>query len=463
MRRLSFIIKPIIGALLLIGCLCLSPARAQKEMEHVTKPPDKPAQPIFGSLVITSEPASVEIFINNERYGATKNGQLVKPIMLKEGTYKVLAKQNEYEDFFKEIYIRPGQPLPVFAKLTPRFGFVAMKTPTIEANARITLDGETIAQDSLIHEADSLMIKTTPGKHTLIVSQPGYVTVTQPVDVEAGKPAFAQVVLEREPIKLRLKSQAGARLYLNNVDSGVVPATGELELPTLKPETDYKARLELDNYEPQETAFKTALDKEIALNIDLKPLATSAGFEESFLSGLRLWDAPAAWKAESGILHVSGQAAVGLPKNLRYRDCAIRFGLHLTKNRGAAWVIHAKDKNNYYLFYINGANGPFPNQFCAYICRDGKVNLDEPAGPALPIIPPLKDDEYYQVRVTIAGNVIQTYLTPSQTGQEISIGLFKDPQNSFPIGNIGFAVLDGEEYIINGFSIILPNEAKAGH
>src|SRR5690349_19838956 len=94
--------------IVLICCLFLSVASGQKEVERVGagKPPDKPAQPLLGSLVITSDPPDVEIFINNERYGATREGQMSKPIMLKPGHYTMVARQNEYEDFHKEVNIK---------------------------------------------------------------------------------------------------------------------------------------------------------------------------------------------------------------------------------------------------------------------------------------------------------------------------------------------------------------------
>src|SRR5262249_53999746 len=151
-----------------------------------------------------------------------------------------------------------------------------------------------------------------------------------------------------------------------------------------------------------ESAVALESGKETEWVAELKPLPTSIEFAESFVD-LSQWDVPKEWKVEKELLHVSGPPGIGLPKNKYYKNCEISFNLRFMSMRGAAWIVRAKDQNNYYLFWLNGSTGRFPNQLRTYICRNGTFDPANPAAPSLPIPILLRTDEDYSIHIQVLG------------------------------------------------------------
>jgi hypothetical protein len=48
---------------------------------------------------------------------------------------------------------------------------------------------------------------------------------------------------------------------------------------------------------------------------------------------------------------------------------------------------------------------------------------------------------------------LEHMLTPSSTGEEISVGLFVDVKNTFSLGGLGFIAPFGEAFQIDGLSV----------
>ena len=454
----------LVVGLISMTALLSAPAQAQRKLEEVdiSKPKPIVIKPTSGALAVAANLPDADIYLDGKKIGKTDKDGKFKPLTLKPKRYKILVKYPEYTDYFEEIDIVAGEPKSISAKLDPTFSIIILTVQGLATDAQLELDDKVLTEAQLKRDSKdgSIRIKTTPGLHTLKISQYGYLAETQKKDVVVGDENTIAMFMKLLPVTLIVKSQAGARLYIDGKASGNVAGTGELR-STLHPNQEYKLRLELADYEPLERTIKTQPNKEESLDAKLTPLPTSAAFEESFISGLSRWSTPQGWQADNGLLYVKGTTGVGLPKDCRYRDCDITFGLRLTKAAGAAWVVRARDDKNYYLFCLNGPNSKYPNQFRVYICQDGQYNLAEPADSALPLPITLKPGEDYRIQIKIRDNVIEHKLTPSSTGEDLSIGLFKDPRKSFPLGNMGFALLPEQDFIINAFTVTLPTDTKA--
>lgn len=441
------------------------PTFAQREIKKVEtdRAAPAPAKPTLGALLVVSNPSEAEVYLNNKKVGLTNAKGELTQTSVKPGSYTVVIKRPEYQDHREQITVIAGKPSTVTATLKPTFAIILLNFTDLGSGLKIDLDGNTLEPEKFVVDLENktIRIKTTPGEHTLSINRQGYLPLNTKISSTVEEDSLIPVSLERIPVNLIVKTLAGARLYLDGEPVGKAPATGLLKLTTLKPDKNYKLRLELEDYEAKEQAIATEAEKDIELNIELTPLPTSAAFSETFLSGLTFWEAPKSWKAENGLLYVRGENGVGLPKNKRYKDCNISFGLRLNKSGGAAWIVRARDKKNYYLFYLGGTSGQFANQFRVYICRDGVYSLESPADPSLPVPVPLKVGDDYRIRIQISGNVIQHWITPSNIGEEYSLGLFKDPGNSFPIGGMGFALLAEQDFLVNAFDISLPTDSKA--
>lgn len=453
----------VIIAILLLGISFTTFAQREIKKVETDKNPLVPLKPSLGAILIVSNPSAAEVYLNNKKIGLTNSKGELTQTSIKPGTYTVVIKRSDYQEYKEQITVLAGKPSTVSARLKPTFAMILLSFTELGEGLKIDLDGNTLAPEKFIidQENKTIKIKTTPGEHSVSIARRGYLPVNNKIIAEIEEDNLIAISLERLPVNLTIKSLAGARLYLDGEASGTVPTTGLLKLTTLKPDKNYKVRLELEDYEPKEQTILTQAEKDLELNLELTPFPTSAAFSETFLGGLSFWDAPKGWKAENGLLFLRNENGVGLPKNKRYRDCNITFGLRINKSSGAAWVLRARDTKNYYLFYIGGTTGPFANQFRVYICQDGLYQLDSPADPSLSLPVALKAGEDYRIRIQISGNIIQHWITPSNVGEEFSLGLFKDPSNTFPIGGMGFALLDGQDFLVNAFDISLPTDSKA--
>lgn len=188
-----------------------------------------------------------------------------------------------------------------------------------------------------------------------------------------------------------------------------------------------------------------------------RPL-TLAEFSDDFdIFNPNRWNVPAkGWAVGSdGRLHIEDAPAIGFAKNINYRDVVMRFHLKLTNAGGAAWAVHVKDSDNYYLFYISGPEGLAPGRFNTYIIRNGKFDPKDFVQ-STPIIARLRAGGEYELEVTVTGNAIENKIIPADTGQEIRLDYFTDTDNLFPNGTVGFRSVGLEQFSIDELYVLPP-------
>jgi hypothetical protein len=442
-----------------------APGAAQKPRDVVTAPQPKPKpKPALaaGSLVVVTDPVGARVLVY--RLDRRQRPKLAAKATsgddgrctfapLAPGKYRVVAQSDEHEEFAGEVSVAAGKPQSVAARLRPAFGFAVLTGPDLDDAARITVDGRPVERAA--RGADgALRIKLAPGTHAVRVERPGNRPFASQVTVVAGEDATAFVALERLRATIVVRSQPGASVFVDGRARGTVPSTGRLAVEEAEPGVADDVRVELDEHEPFATPVTPAAGVETLVEAALAPLPASGPFEETFLGGLALWEAPASWRADAstGVLEVRGEG-VGLPSKLRYRDCEVVFNLRLLDARGAAWMVRARDARNGYLFHLSGPGGRSPNQLWVYVVRDGAWDAARPASAPLPVDPPVAPGESYRIRIRVEGEVVQTWVTPGATGVEASVGLFRDLDRTFASGVAGLTTIDGAAFQVEGFVI----------
>jgi hypothetical protein len=437
-------------------------ASAQKEPRRVQpdaskKPANNRPDSSLGQLAVTSDPAGAEVYINDRSYGTTSpTGYLNREIKLKPGTYRIRIEYSEHREHSQNIVIRAGKLTQVNATLKPEYGYLELALSNESPDLKIEINGNLLSESDLSREGNKVKIKVRIGEQNVRVMLPGYNIFATRVMVEDKVPVPIPVALERARATLVVEAQQGTRVYIDGESKGIIPSTGRLAINTIAAGQKHKILLDKTGYSKHEETILAESGKEISITARLKPLPSSTEFADNFEGGLSLWNNPQEWKTEGGLLYVRG-AGIGMPKEKNYCNGEVIFGLLLSDPRGAAWVVRAQDEKNYYLFYLNGPQGQFPNKLQTYIIRDGIFDLNAPAISPLPIIPSLEVGEAYRIRISFSGKTIEHSITPSKTGEERSLGLFTDPEGVFPCGNIGFTAPTGEVFKIHGF-VIKPKE-----
>lgn len=447
----------LITILIVLACALSTPA--QKDSPRVKKKSEKVklVRPTVGSLVVVSAPSGADVYVDDQLKERTDaSGSLPKPISLKVGKYKIKIAHPDYDLFEDRITIRGGDSVLFNCdRMIARNGTIILAN--LPEQATVELDGRALSESELVRDNNrGARIKTAVGDYTVKVLLPGHKPFQEKIKVAGPATEPLAVVLEKLTATLVVNSQAGTRVYVNGKEIGTVPSSGKLVEYTLPPGENSSVELERDGFKKFETTVTLTPEKAAVVDAMLSPLPTSVEFVDRFID-LEFWNAPAEWQAK-GVLHVKGINGIGLPKNKRYCDAEIVFGLRPLTDRGAAWVVHAKDEKNYYLFCLTGADARQPRQFLTYICRDGKLDLSRPAIIPLPAPVELAKGENYRIKIVIKDNVIEHYITPSKTGREYTLGLFNDAERHFPCGNIGFATPNGEEFIVDTFIIRPPDK-----
>ena len=196
------------------------------------------------------------------------------------------------------------------------------------------------------------------------------------------------------------------------------------------------------------------------LAIKLNPIVTSIGTTDGFES-LSQWDAPANWQlAKERVkelnvskLRVSG-GAPGILKNKVYRDFTALFTVWLSDEKGATWIVRAKDNRNYYLFHLTGlkAGELTPRKLYTYRVKDGQISE---AQPPTPLTLDFKEKDAYEIKIEVHGYEITHVLTAQSNGEE-SKASFTDTlsdRDQFLYGTFGFLSFKGETFLVDDFTL----------
>jgi hypothetical protein len=122
------------------------------------------------------------------------------------------------------------------------------------------------------------------------------------------------------------------------------------------------------------------------------------------------------------------------------------FDVSFANGKGAAWILRAQDKQNFYLFQLTGPKASNPNTLRYFAYQNGQPRL---LG-SVPIVEDLsKPDDSFTITVEARGPVIKHYLqvksAPKASGPEL-ISTISD--STFSYGGVGFGAKDDEEFVV---------------
>ena len=284
-----------------------------------------------------------------------------------------------------------------------------------------------------------------------------------------------EVLTDLRSLKPQLEAElmqvaAAAPPGLNN-PAGLPLATGKAATDEISvaPSITQQPRMIDSSIEPDNRRFRYYLLLSLAIVAVIgvlmvfvrpasEPRLTTAEFADDFeLFNPNRWSMPrGGWTIDGGRLHLENAAVISFPNNISYRDFVMMFHLKLTNAGGAAWAVHVRNAKDYYLFYLSGPEGLFPGRFNTYIIRGNTFDPTDYLD-SQPALVQLRAQGEYQIQVTASSNAIEHKIIPADTGEQIRLGLFKDPSNTLPFGSVGFRTIGAERFSIDELYVLPPD------
>jgi hypothetical protein len=211
-------------------------------------------------VIITSEPESADLYINDQHVGQTPFQQ-----EMKEGNYTYSLEKDLYHKEsgqFQLVADEGRQKIEVVLK--PNFGYAKIYT-TPEQGATISIDGNIEAKTTPFETG---MLKSGP--HTLTVSKNMYRTQSQPFSIVDGQTTELTVNMLPTFGKLTINSypEEGATISINEQPTGgVTPYTND-RLSS----GEYTVTLRKEWYETKTERFSLTDGENKVFNINLKPI-----------------------------------------------------------------------------------------------------------------------------------------------------------------------------------------------
>lgn len=353
----------------------------------------------------------------------------------------------------------------------------ALSVATTQPNVTIYVEsaggGEPVKGEVGADERQFVFNRLKPGRYTVYAEGTGYtdsedetVTVranqTTPVTLKLDPVAYNAVfsIKDNEGGLVREGSirYAPAALQGNEyVRTGKTNyqefSNGNVTLSSLSPGL-YIADIVVKEagYAPEKTSF--TVKENAAFNITLKRLETRSNFSASWGS-LNAWEVPQGWRAQSSKLVISGQG-VALPKDdaVRfYTNFELRSNIRMVNGVAASFVARAMDSRNYYLIQLTGASADEPYTLRGFVIKDGQAAQQLGSVPINSFASTLQTGKFFAVKMRMQDNQIRVWITDSQTGDLLTLGILTDPYRTFSIGAVGLAARDREQNEVADFTV----------
>jgi hypothetical protein len=353
----------------------------------------------------------------------------------------------------------------------------ALSVATTQPNVTIYLEpvggGEPLKGDVGADERQFVFNRLKPGRYTVYAEGQGYTdSGEEAVTVRANQ--TTPVTLKLDPVTYNaaftIKDNDGALVREGNIR--YAPAVlqgneyvrtgrtsyqefsnGNVTLASLSPGL-YIADIVVKEagYAPEKTTF--TVKENAAFNVTLKRLETRSNFSASWGS-LSAWEAPQGWRTESSKLMI-GAPGVALPKDdaVRfYTNFELRSNIRMVNGVAASFVVRAMDARNYYLIQLTGASADEPYTLRGFVVKDGKVGQQLGSVPINSFSSTLQTGKFFAVKMKMMDNQIRVWITDSQTGDLLTLGILTDPYRTYSIGAVGIAARDREQNEVADFTV----------
>ncbi|MFN0086412.1 MAG: TIR domain-containing protein [Blastocatellia bacterium] len=130
-----------------------------------------------------------------------------------------------------------------------------------------------------------------------------------------------------------------------------------------------------------------------------------------------------------------------------YRDFTLNFTVRFMNGKGVAWIIRARDFDNYYLFELRtSGNDTGKKEFNFYIREGGRLTLVE----SQPVTADI-DQDVYSFFITTEAIGSQFTHSINVGGESRPLGIFKDER--FSQGGVGFSPMNGMDVLVQHFLV----------
>lgn len=402
-----------------------------------------------GVLFVLTEPRDAEISINGKPAGKAVDGEFRKELRA-GSTYRItVSAGSDYEPFKETVVLGSRRDKVLRASLVTKYGLVRIG-PALEG-AQVFIDDKPVPADRAPLDKDSNTIKIdnlTPGEHKISYRHPDYVPLERRFQISPSSEYIWTFNPEPATVELTVRTDPETFVYIDGEPKGKTTADGVLKRSDVRLGT-HNIKLAKDDFEEYKQTIEFKYREPVIVSKKLVPLPTSAGFDDNFdVPKPKLWTMP-----NEGLtfndkrLYVENASALGTPADIRYRDFEMSFHLKLANAGGAAWAVRVKDSNNYYLFYLAGPSGLFPNTFNTYIVRNNEFDPRNPVE-SHDVTAPLVANGQYQIYVKGTGNRIEHQITPTASGDTVR-GFYEDKNSTFLLGGIGFRTVAAEKFSID--------------
>lgn len=377
-----------------------TPVLAQKPLQLLPIKKEVPATE--GYLGILTTPLAVVSLSGKENrvLDADRNGMAVFE-KLPPGTYAYRINLADHHSIKREkISVQPGKAKVAVDRLKPIFStLVLVMGGQAGDDVRIWINEELISPDQIEVRDGKLLVKRLqlPENvfHQIKIEKPYHegIVIQQLIQlVECEN--FVSVDLVPLKGTLILSGNAGARIYLDGEDKGLLASNGELRLRGLVPR-EYSLRAELLGFASLDQRVTISPSGENRVEIPLEPLIEPAEITHAFLEEREQFfpRTPDGWqfeKAKSLKMEGAGLALLKsgtFPSHLFsiFQDFTMVFQVRQWDGGGIGWVVRASDLKNYYKFELLPSSRldqqqPYRMTFCLYqngVCQSAQ---DYPLG-----------------------------------------------------------------------------------
>ena len=382
-------------ALLLLIALVPVSGRAQSRPNSVNQAvtalrSTKSIPPSEGYLDIFTTPGAMVTLSGREnrqvradRYGKATFDKL------KGGSYAFEVSLADYQPEEKaDVRIQPGRPTTYRVDLKPVFSTLVLGLGSqATADVLVRIDNQPVPAEQIEIRDGKLFVRRLRvddnETHLIRIDKPYHEGVEVERPIRLGEcENFLAIELKQLTGRLILAGNAGARIYLDGEDKGMLSNGGELTIPDLVP-GDYQLRAQLFGY--QDLNLKVTLppgkDSEM-IGISLVQLVEKAEIDHSFLAENEQFfpGRPEKWTITAGkYLTIEGRGEAllksGLVKDQQFsifEDSKMRIRVRDWNGKGIGWVVRAIDLKNYYRFELSpSVNNSQFYQLVFSACRSG--------------------------------------------------------------------------------------------
>ncbi len=405
----------------------------------------------------------------NQRLVADRYGKATFA-KLKRGTYAFKVELEDHQTEEKRaVLIQPGKPTTYRVDLKPVFSTLVLALGRqADRDVQLWIDQQPIPPAQIEVREGKVVVKRLQLAenvvHEIRIEKPYHEGLVLERPIQLGE-CENFVSIELIPLKgaLILAGNAGARIYLDGEDRGLLASSGELRLTGLLP-GEYRLRAELFGFADLDTQVTISPGKEEKrVEIRLEPLLETAEIAHAFLQEKEQFfpGRPDGWQVETArSLRMVGSGLALLksgtiPEHLFsiFRNATLIFQVREWNGAGIGWIARARDLRQFYKFELlpSSPDPAQPYQLILSLCRDGDCQPLE-RHPLETIDGALLRNGRFRIVMTLSDDQIWHCIT-TQDGKKRPLG----PTFAAPIfarGGVGLSGIEGATTIVEELRLL---------